>query len=200
VCRWAEQGADGTIVILLRLMLIALSTVASTRCTVGLRRHVGDRNASHFAATYRATRRISAESAIVDLVALAHRAQQKELVLYHHCTLTGARDGQRATRCTQRAQTGLRRFHRQMRTQWEFWEKTLSEILKKADDATVVIKAERDGKIRLNASNWDALAVILDGEVLEVRWVRGQLMLLRKVRRPDPVDQHDATEMQRVAR
>ena len=60
---------------------------------------------------------------------------------------------------------------------------------------TPAIEAIDGGKIRVNASSWDAPKVILAGEVLEVRAVEGRLRLARKVREYDekhqPVEPYD---------
>jgi hypothetical protein len=48
------------------------------------------------------------------------------------------------------------------------------------DRITVVISAEKDGKLRLLANSWDSEKVILPGEQFNVRWIGGQVHLIRR--------------------
>jgi hypothetical protein len=57
-----------------------------------------------------------------------------------------------------------------------------------ADRATVSLKAEKDGKISVGISTCSDTLKVLPGEVLEVRHVRGQVRIAKKVRRHDEKD------------
>jgi hypothetical protein len=54
-----------------------------------------------------------------------------------------------------------------------------AEILGKADGVTLVAKADKDGRIRLNCSSWEDYRVVLPGQVLELRWQAGQVVLVK---------------------
>ena len=54
------------------------------------------------------------------------------------------------------------------------------KVLAKADGLTLVAKAEKDGKIRLQCSSFDPSAgapVVLPGQVGELRWVEGKVQV-----------------------
>jgi len=61
--------------------------------------------------------------------------------------------------------------------------KTEPQTLLKADNATLVIHAEKDGKLRLTCSAWADFCVILPGQVLELRWQDGQVHAVRRDKR-----------------
>jgi hypothetical protein len=50
--------------------------------------------------------------------------------------------------------------------------------LLKADAVTLVIKAERDGHLRLTASAWEDARVILPGQSVELRIDHGQVAVI----------------------
>ncbi len=58
------------------------------------------------------------------------------------------------------------------------------ETLLKTDDRTIAVKAEKDGKFTVNSSAWDDRKTILADQVLELRWVEGQVHLLRRAKTP----------------
>lgn len=51
--------------------------------------------------------------------------------------------------------------------------------LLKADAATLVMKAEKDGTVRVSYSGWEDAKVLLGGEGLLVRWGDGQVQAYR---------------------
>ena len=54
-----------------------------------------------------------------------------------------------------------------------------------ADGLTVVAKAEKDGKIRITCSSMMDAAMVVPGQVLELRWVEGKVRLaIRAEARP----------------
>lgn len=57
------------------------------------------------------------------------------------------------------------------------------QILLKADALTVTATADKVGKIRLNCSAWAEPHVLLPGQVLELRWQAGQVVLVRRAER-----------------
>ena len=56
------------------------------------------------------------------------------------------------------------------------------------ENATLNVRREEGGKIRVTSSLWDSEKVILKGEVLEVRNVDGRLYVARKQRFPNDWD------------
>lgn len=58
--------------------------------------------------------------------------------------------------------------------------------LMKSDKATLILEALKDGKIRVSAAAFEDARVILPDQVLEVRNVHGQLIVLRKKREAEP--------------
>ncbi len=56
------------------------------------------------------------------------------------------------------------------------------QIVKKADNLTLVLKAEKDGKIRASSMGWDEPVIVLLGHALEIVWVEGQIHILLKQR------------------
>jgi hypothetical protein len=70
----------------------------------------------------------------------------------------------------------------------------LEKVLEKlavTDQVTLAIEKAPEGKIRLTSSAWADERVILQGQVLEVRIVDGQIRVARKERRPDEWDPPD---------
>lgn len=61
--------------------------------------------------------------------------------------------------------------------------KTEPQTLLKADDITLVARAERDGHLRLTCKAWEDARVILPGQVLELRWENGQVVAVRRDKR-----------------
>jgi hypothetical protein len=64
----------------------------------------------------------------------------------------------------------------------EIGGRLLTEILLKADRVALAIEALCEGKIRLLTGSWDDARTILVGQELVVRWVDGQVQLLREER------------------
>lgn len=57
---------------------------------------------------------------------------------------------------------------------------TPPQTLLKADKLSIVLAADKDGKIRLNCASWEDAKVLLPDQVLEVRWQAGQVALIRR--------------------
>jgi len=74
-----------------------------------------------------------------------------------------------------------------------------SRNLYTAMTATIALEALKDGKIRVNTSSWADPVVLLPGEVLEVRWVAGQLNLFRDSRPPEPPVSNPAKDFEEFA-
>jgi hypothetical protein len=54
------------------------------------------------------------------------------------------------------------------------------ETLLKTDGRAVTFTAEKDGKIRINCGAWDETTKVLEpGQIIEVRWIEGQVHLIR---------------------
>jgi len=64
-------------------------------------------------------------------------------------------------------------------------KKLQPETLFKADTATIAVKAEPDGKLRINYHGWADVKIIFPGEALELRWEQGQVWA-RRTRKPRP--------------
>ncbi len=56
------------------------------------------------------------------------------------------------------------------------------------DGLTVVFSKAEGGKIKLGSRAWDNGETILPDQVLEVRMRQGQIIFLRRGRKPDPTD------------
>lgn len=54
------------------------------------------------------------------------------------------------------------------------------KILLKADQVTVDLKADKEGRIRVNCGSFETPAVVLPGQVLEVRNQAGQVVLVKR--------------------
>ena len=58
------------------------------------------------------------------------------------------------------------------------------KVLLKADKTTLVVEATKDGKLRVAANGIvESPAVIGEGETLDVRWEKGQVMVRRRDRK-----------------
>jgi len=54
------------------------------------------------------------------------------------------------------------------------------QIMLKADSLTLTAAADKEGKIRLSCASWAEPATLLEGQIAEVRWQNGQVVLLRR--------------------
>lgn len=55
----------------------------------------------------------------------------------------------------------------------------MADTLLKSDAVTLAARAEKSGHIRLTCAAWEDARVLLPGQVLEVRWMDGQVVLRR---------------------
>ena len=51
-----------------------------------------------------------------------------------------------------------------------------TDRLLKADDVSIIAKAERDGKIRVTSKSWDEPVIVLANQVLELRHDRSRCL------------------------
>lgn len=58
--------------------------------------------------------------------------------------------------------------------------RTPGEILLKADQVTLAIRADHNGRLRLNANAWSEAKVTAPGETIELRHEHGQVWVVRK--------------------
>lgn len=56
-----------------------------------------------------------------------------------------------------------------------------AQVLLKADAVTLVAKADKSGHVRLTAAPWDDARVLLPGEVGEIWWEAGQVVVSKRV-------------------
>lgn len=54
------------------------------------------------------------------------------------------------------------------------------KTLLKADSVNVALAADKEGRIRVNAASFETPAVVLPGQVLEIRWERGQVVMVKR--------------------
>jgi hypothetical protein len=54
------------------------------------------------------------------------------------------------------------------------------QTLLKADTVTLTAAADKEGRIRINCASWSDPVVLLPGLILELKWVQGQVVLIRR--------------------
>lgn len=54
-----------------------------------------------------------------------------------------------------------------------------SQTLLKADNVTLALSADKEGRVRANCGSWENAVVLLPGQVMQVQWVAGQVVLTR---------------------
>lgn len=59
-------------------------------------------------------------------------------------------------------------------------KRAVPEIVIKADRLTLTVEADKEGRMRVNCSSFEMYKVVLPGQVLEMSWQGGQVVVVRR--------------------